>query len=92
MWGEEEPALVFGIFGSPLSPDSRLLSVLSLLPYWGEEWTENVGQLLAFPLPQLCQALNSMVLVLLAWERPGARDVSLFHVRTPVIPVTWTWM
>lgn len=57
----------FGIFGSPLSPDPGLLSVLSLLPCWGQEGTENAGQLLAFPLPQLCQALNSTVLVLLAW-------------------------
>ncbi|KAI1240436.1 hypothetical protein IHE44_0008859 [Lamprotornis superbus] len=45
------------------SRDSGLLSVLSLLPCWGQESTEDAGQLLAFPLPQLCQAVNYMALL-----------------------------
>lgn len=84
----EKNQLWFGIFGSPLSPDSGPLAVLSLLGT-GEEKTENAGQLLAFPLPQLCQAVNTMVLVLLAWGRPGGWDLGLFHARTPLLLVPW---
>lgn len=84
----QQPTLVW-LFLAALSLQTRLLSVPSLLPCWGQEQPENAGQLLAFPLPQLCQAVNSMVLVLLARERPGAWDLSLCHARTPLILVTW---
>lgn len=34
--GEKKSQPWFGVFGSPVSPDSRLLSVLSLLPCRGQ--------------------------------------------------------